>query len=187
MQKVDTTQVTQLLDRIGKGDSGASDQLLDLVYDQLRVVADRMFVADGGHTLQPTAIVHEAWMKMAGDLGRYENRRHFFAVAATAMRHVLADHARAESRQKRGGPARTLTLDRDPSAATAPEVDLSDLHESLETLAELNPRHARIVELRLFGALTLQEVADTLSVSVATVHADWKMARAWLQLALGPQ
>ncbi|MCA8963208.1 MAG: RNA polymerase subunit sigma, partial [Planctomycetes bacterium] len=123
--------ITLLLDRIGDGDAGASNELLGLVYDQLRVIADRMFVRDGGHTLQPTAIVHEAWLKLAPDLGQYEGRRHFFAVAAKAMRQVLADHARAASRRKRGGGRRTVTLDDAPDVSASAAVDLLALHECL--------------------------------------------------------
>lgn len=182
--ETDPANVSLLLVRIGDGDASATDELLPLVYDQLRGMAHAIFASSRGHTLQPTALVHEAWMKMAGHLGEFENRRHFFAVAAKAMRQVLADHARAGSRDKRGGGRPTVTIDESVDAVARPEVDLGELHESLERLSALNERHARVVELRLLGAMTLKEIAETLGTSITTVHGDWSMARAWLRCEL---
>ncbi len=178
--------VTRLLGRVRDGDEGAAGQLLPLVYDELRGLARAVFSGQrGDHTLQPTALVHEAWIKLAGNLGSIEDRRHFFAISARAMRQVLADHARGRSRKKRGGGQRQVSIDFDGVPAAAPGVDLVALDDSLTRLAGLNERHARVVELRLLGALTIAETAEALGVSHGTVESDWAMARAWLRNELG--
>ncbi len=178
-------EVTRLLGRLREGDEGATEQLLPLVYDELHGLAQAVFSSQrGDHTLQPTALVHEAWMKMAGKLGSLDDRRHFFVVAAKAMRQVLTDHARGKHRQKRGGAKHQVTLDTDLVPAAASGVDLVALEDSLNRLAELNERHARVVELRLLGTLTIAETADAIGVSHGTVESDWAMAKAWLRTEL---
>lgn len=176
-----TPPVTELLERIRTGDAGAVDRLLPMVYDELRGLAGMVFDdrRTPGHTLQPTALVHEAWMKMVGGVDRLNDRRHFFAVAARAMRQVLADHARAAAAAKRGGGARPVTFM--DGAVPGSEIELADFHEALAQLERLNPRHARVVELRLLGGLTIEETADMLEVSRGTVDTDWSVARAWLR------
>jgi RNA polymerase sigma factor (TIGR02999 family) len=183
--------VTRLLGELRAGDEGAAERLLPLVYGELRSLADAVFNGQSkGHTLQPTALVHEAWLKLDGNLGGLEGRRHFFAVAAKAMRQVLADHARSRGRAKRGGGQHLVTLDEAvtpaaKSSAATPSVDLIALHDALEKLTQLNERHARVVELRLLGSMTIAETAQTLGVSDGTVKTDWTIARAWLWRALG--
>ncbi len=186
--RVDPTvapQITALLRAAKAGGDDVGAELLPLVYGQLRGIAQSAFNAQrGGQTLQPTAVVHEAWLKIAGELGRYENRRHFFAVAAKAMRHVIADAAKAKRREKRGGGAHQVTLVESATPGDA-AVDIVELDDALARLAELNPRHAEIVELRFFGSLTVDETAAHLGVSPRTVASDWVMARTWLQRELG--
>lgn len=189
-----TTMVTRLLVDIRNGEPAAESGLFAIVYDELRrlaagVMSRRAGGGSAGATLlQPTALAHEAWLKLAGNLDSIECRRHFFAVAAKAMRQVLADHARAARRQKRGGDERTVVLHSDdavdPLDQRASSVDLVDLDEAMTKLAELNERHARVVEMRLFGSMTIQEIADMLGVSKRTIEADWSMARAWLSREL---
>ena len=178
-------EVTRLLSRLRDGDEGAAEQLLPLVYDELHSLAQAVFSGQRrGHTLQPTALLHEAWIKLAGNLDSLDDRRHFFVVAARAMRQVLADHARGKNRQKRGGAKRQVTLDADLGPAAVTGVDLVALEDSLSKLAELNERHARVVELRMLGTLTIAETADVLNVSHGTVKSDWAMAKAWLRTEL---
>jgi len=177
--------VTRLLEDARGGNAGASDQLLPLIYDELHDVARGIFAGQRpGHTLQPTALVHEAWMKLAGNLDHVESRKHFFVLAAKAMRQVLADCARGKTRQKRGGTAAKVTLNAFVEPTAQEETDLFALDDSLRRLAELNERHAKIVELRLFGALTVQEIADEIGFSRWTVEEDWAMAKAWLRKEL---
>ncbi len=180
--------VTRLLARMKGGDEGAEEQLLPLVYGELRGLARAVFAGrTAGNTLQPTALVHEAWLKLDGHLGSVEDRRHFFLLAGRAMRQVLADHARARRSQKRGGGAARVTLDTDLNAAAEDRsVDLVDLDDSLRALAERNERHARVAELRLFSGLSIEETAAALDVSARSVDADWAMAKAWLRRELAP-
>lgn len=180
--------VTGLLARIRAGDPRASGELLPLVYAQLQGLARSIAPArSAGHTLQPTALVHESWLKLAGHLGSLQDRTHFFAVAARAMRQVLANHARAARAQKRSSPRTRVSLDSalangdaTPGGAEQ-EVDLVLLDELLEKLADHQPRHAQVVELRLFGGLSVSEVALELDVTERTVYTDWAMAKAWLR------
>jgi RNA polymerase sigma factor (TIGR02999 family) len=175
------TEVTALLSRIRGGDDGAARNLADMVYHELRGLAGAIMRSPGSASLNPTSLVHEAWLKMAGNLGGANDRAHFFAIAAQAMRQILADHARAAKRLKRGGGAARLTLDGERvEAAPETSVDLVAFHDSLERLASLNERHAKVVELRVLGALTIEETAEALGVSPGTVKSDWSMARAWL-------
>lgn len=175
--------VTRLLVEWQNGDQQALDQLLPLVYGELRAIARRYLSRESrGHTLQSTALVHEAYLKLVGQRSvRWQNRAHFYGIAAQMMRRILVDHARRQHRAKRGGPATTLSLD-DTMAVAEPEaeVDLLALDEALTSLAAIDPRGARIVELRFFSGLTIEETAEVLVVSAGTVKRDWSTARAWL-------
>ncbi|MBL8136685.1 MAG: sigma-70 family RNA polymerase sigma factor [Acidobacteria bacterium] len=176
--------VTQLLARAANGDNGAVTSLFDLLYRELRGLAvSAMRSERGDHTLQPTALVHEAFLRLADDTGAIENRRHFFGVAASAMRRILVEHARARHAAKRGGHAPRVSIDDVAVAAPAALdlVDLESLDAALTELARHDPRQARVVELRYFAGLTVEEAADVLGASPRTVKRDWQMARAWLR------
>ena len=177
--------MTMLLRRMQNGDSGALEELLPLVYDELRVIARRLFRAQrSDHTLQPTALVHEAYLKVIGsraDSEGWNDRAHFLSVAAIAMRQILVNHARDKAALKRGGPdARHVTLSGVADFDPADALDVLAVHEALEALQRLDPRQAKIAELRFFGALTLDEVAEVVGVSRRTVALDWKMAKRFL-------
>jgi RNA polymerase sigma factor (TIGR02999 family) len=176
-------EVTRLLAELRDGDKSASERLLPLVYDQLRGLAAAVFAGQrDGHTLQPTALV-EAWLKLAGNLGSIEDRRHFLVVASKAMRQVITDHARGRQRAKRGGGVGRVTLDLN-FAGRGSELDLVDLADCLGRLAERNAPHAQVVELRLFSGLSIDETAQVLGLSPRTVDSDWAMAKAWLRKEL---
>lgn len=173
-----------MLDRVSKGDSAAADALLPLVYDRLRRLAQAYFrTQPSEHTLQPTAIVHEAYIKLVRGSGSWQNREHFCALAATAMRQILTDHARAKRTAKRKAERAELSCDSigTPSGSA---VDLVALDDALTRLSEMDERLARIVELRFFGGFTMDEVALHLSVSRRTVQNDWRWIRAWLSREL---
>ncbi len=179
-----SSRVTELVLRLGAGEAEVADELLPLVYDELRAVADRLFVRQpAGHTLQPTVVVHEAWLKMAGPEPGWEGRSHFFSVAARAMRQVLIDHARARRADRRGRGWQKVTFD-ERLGGECTDYDLVDLNDALERLAQANERHARVVELRLFAGLTVDEVAEVIGVTPRTIKLDWRSARAWLRHAL---
>lgn len=179
------TEVTRLLESIAAGDADAADRLLPLVYADLREVADRLFRGQPrGHTLQPTALVHEAWMRLARADASYADRTHFVAVAARAMRQILVDHARRRGAQKRGGDARRVTIAEPAAPEGLAQIDVVALDAALADLAEVDPRQARIVELRFFGGLDVAETAEALGVSPRTVELDWRMAKAWLSREL---
>ena len=186
--KPPSCDVTALLRAWGEGDRGALDALMPLVYAELRRQAERYMRAEAqGHTLQATALVHEAYLRMV-DQPRVEwqHRAHFFALAANAMRRILVDRARARRAAKRGGAERALTLsDAEAVANEESNVDVLVLHEALTRLAELDPRQARVVELRYFGGLSIPEAAEALGVAHATVERDWRNARLWLRHELG--
>lgn len=179
--------LSQLLERWSDGEPEALEELLPLVYDELRRLAQRHMRRErAAHTLQPTALVHEVYLKLAGQRrAEWKGRTQFFAVAARVMRRVLVDHARSRSYQKRGGNAQRVTLQNDAARAEAPAVDLIDLDTALDQLAEFDPRKARVVELRVFGGLTIDETATTLEVATGTVINDYAVARAWLYRQLG--
>ncbi len=181
--------ITRLLDDVRSGGTRAGDSLLDFVYGELGALA-RVHLArtgEAGHTLQPTALVHEAWLKIATHLEGLRDRQHFFAVASRAMRHVLTDHAKARARRKRDdGGLRVVLHEGLVDGHGRDEIDLVDLDDSLRKLARLDPRHARVVELRIFGGLTIAETARELSVSHTTVEHDWFTAKAWLRRELAP-
>jgi len=177
--------VTQLLIQAAKGRKSAAEQLLPLVYEQLRALARSFFAAQRpDHTLEPTALVHEAFMRLVGQSQiDWTSRAHFFAVAAKAMRQILINHAEAKQAAKRGG-WRRITLSGEVAEPSDREVDLLVLNEALSRLEGLDERQARVVELRFFGGLTVEEAANVLKVAPRTVELDWRMAKAWLLHAL---
>ncbi len=175
--------VTRILRESQDGRRGAADELATLLYEELRALAQHEMASERrGHTLQPTALVHEAYLRlMGGAAPTFENRAHFFAVAATAIRRVLVDHARGRARIKRGGDEVQLPLDELDPAAPLPEAELLELDLALERLAALDPFKARIVELRFFAGMTVEELARLLGTSESSVQRDWRLARAWLR------
>ena len=178
--------ITQVLARWRKGDSRALDELTPLVYDELRQLAEHyMALERGDHTLQPTALVHEAYLRLAGARRpRFENRVHFYGAAAQAMRRILVDHARRRSAVKRGEDPTLLNLDEAETVGVDLRLDLVALDEALTMLASIAARPAKVVELRYFGGLSIEETAAVLDVAPATVKRHWAFARAWLYRAL---
>ena len=180
--------VSQLLRAWASGDLQARDELVPLVYHELRKRASGYLRHERpDHTLQATALVHEAFLRLAGqDRVAWQNRGHFYAVAAQMMRRILVDYARERQAAKRPGAAMRVDLDESIQAPEAPGSDILMLDEALSELSAMDPRQGRIVELRYFGGLSEQEVADALSVSRATVTREWKRARAWLYHRMTP-
>ena len=175
-------QISQLLIAWGNGDQAALDQLMPLVYGELRRMA-RRYMRDqpAGHTMQTTALIHEAYLRLVGqEEKRWQNRAHFFGVAAQAMRHILVDYARARHAAKRGGEARAISFDETAVVSRERAAELVALDDALKDLAELAPRQSRVVELRHFGGLSVEETAEVLKVSPETVGRDWRMAKTWL-------
>lgn len=169
--------------REGAGSTETLEELWPLVYDELRLLAARLLGHErANHTLQPTALVHEAYLRLVGgkSIASWENRAHFFGIAARLMRQILVNHATARNRKKRSGKQTLIPLDDSAGLSYATDVDVLALDEALETLAQLDDRQAAIVELRFFGGLTLEETARALKISPATVGREWEMARAWL-------
>ncbi|MFT5733518.1 MAG: RNA polymerase sigma factor (TIGR02999 family) [Planctomycetota bacterium] len=163
------------------GGADSSERLMGLVYDELRQLAGAYLARERrDHTLQPTALVHEAFIKLSAQEAGWANRAQFVGVAAVAMRRVLVDHARQHKSQKRGGNDRRVDVDLSLLGGEEAEIDLVVLDEALTTLAQLAERQARVVELRYFGGLSLEEIAEVVDVSVRTVNSDWRFARAWL-------
>jgi len=185
-------EVTELLRAWGAGDAEACEALARLVYAELRRQARRALRREEeGHTLQPTALVHEAWLRLDGQLHvRWQSRSQFFAVAARMMRRVLVDHARTRQALKRGGSAAQVTLGTVESELAPPDavldaVDLLALDDALHRLGEIDPQKARLVELRYFAGLSIPEAAESLGVSSATIGREWAVARIWLRRELG--
>ncbi|MFO1050791.1 MAG: ECF-type sigma factor [Planctomycetota bacterium] len=178
--------VTRLLTKAADGDQEAVSRIVPQVYEELRRLARARLRGQGdGATLQATALVHEAWIKLVDQTEvDFRGRNHFFAAAALAMRHVLVDHARARKRLKRGGGAQRVELTSDPASPEHEAVDILALDAALKRLAEQSPRRAQVVELRWFGGLTNREVAETLGIGEATVERDWQFSKAWLKRAL---
>ena len=175
--------LTLILGRAKGGDEQARGELIALVYDELRQVAGRLMNRERtSHTLPPTALVHEAVIRLLGDavFDKSPDRAYLFASAARAMREVLIDHARRRVAGRRGGKWRRLPLDHVVEYFEGQGLDVIAIHESLDRLAELNPRQAQVMTLRYFGGMTVPEVASALDVSVVTVERDWRLARAWL-------
>jgi RNA polymerase sigma factor (TIGR02999 family) len=174
--------VTLLLQAWGGGDKKALDRLTPLVYRELRRIAGRMMASERpNHTLQATALVNEAYVRLVDTRQvSWQDRAHFFALCARAMREILIDHARARRSSKRGGGEVAIELDEALAAAPFPEANLLELDAALKRLAEIDPRKSQVVELRFFGGLSLEETAEALKVSAKTVQRDWDMARGWL-------
>lgn len=176
-------RVSKLLVNWGQGDQGAREALIPLVYDELRRLARRFLRRERpDHTLQSAALVNEAYLRLIRqDRPQWQNRAHFFGVAAQLMRHILVDHARNRAAAKRGAGAPRLTLDPDVALPRTRDVDLVALDDALNQLAALDPQQSRLVELRFFGGLSIEETSVVLSISPATVKREWATARAWLQ------
>jgi RNA polymerase sigma factor (TIGR02999 family) len=175
------SKITQVLAAVASGEPQAADQLLPLVYDELRRVASAKLARERpGHTLQATALVHEAYLRVVGSAQNWDNRRHFFAAAAEAMRRILVERARRQRRQRHGGEQRRVDLDADDIPVEAPPVDLLALDEALEGLAREDAQKAELVKLRFFAGLSEQEAAEVLGISRATAARHWAYARAWL-------
>ena len=178
--------LTRILSEIADGDRQAVGRLLPLVYEDFRALASRHLARErAGHTLQPTALVHEAFLKLV-DQSRvnWQGRTHFFAVGAQAMRRILVEHARSRKRLKRGGEAHRVLLDEGVALVEGNPADVLALDEALVKLATLDERQARVVEYRFFGGLTMEEIAEVLDVSKRTVEGEWRVARAWLHREL---
>ena len=176
------SQVTKLLQGWRGGDRNDLEALLPLVYDELRRLAHYHLRNERpGHTLQTTALVHEAYFRLVGqDLPEWESRAHFFAIAAQLMRQILVDYARRRRASKRGSGVCMLTLDDALALSRRKDVDVIALDDALNTLAERDPRQSRVVELRFFAGLSLEETSEVMGIATATVQRDWTMARAWL-------
>jgi RNA polymerase sigma factor (TIGR02999 family) len=175
-------QISHLLARYSNGDQAALDQLMPLVYGRLRQMAQRYMRAQPrGHTLQTTALIHEAYLKLVGQEEKgWQNRAHFFGVAAQAMRHILVDYARARHAAKRGGEAHAVSFDEAAVVTAERAAEVVALDDALNDLAKLAPRQSQVVELRYFGGLSVKETAEILKVSPETVKRDWRMAKVWL-------
>ena len=178
--------VTRLLDKVAAGEQDALRELIPLVYSELRRLAAAYLRREReGHTLQPTALVHEAYLRLVDqEQARWQNRGHFFGVAAQLMRHILVDYGRAHHAVKRGGAVAAVPLDDAIAAAVAPLDDVVAIDAALTRLTALDPRQARIVELRVFGGLTIDETAAAMNISPTLVKREWKIAKAWLHREL---
>lgn len=182
MTTISPQEVTRLLADWGRGDHSALDKLFPLVHTELRRIASRQMRGERpGHTLQATALVNEAYLRLAGqDSFEWHDRAHFFAVCAQVMRHILIDHARSNARDKRGGGAIHVSLDEAAVAAVEEVTDFVALDEALSALEAVDPQKGRIVELRYFGGLSMEETAEVLKISPRTVRREWRRAKAWL-------
>ncbi|HZN08043.1 MAG TPA: sigma-70 family RNA polymerase sigma factor [Pyrinomonadaceae bacterium] len=182
MPSISPQEVTQLLADWGRGDKSAFDKLFPLVHEELRRIAQRQMNHERpGHTLQATALVNEAYLKLAGNEGfEWRDRAHFYAVCAQVMRHVLIDHARAHARDKRGGGALQVSLNDAIALGEQRAEELVALDEALRSLEGLDPQKGRIVELRYFGGLSIEETAEVLDISPRTVRREWRRSKAWL-------
>jgi RNA polymerase sigma factor (TIGR02999 family) len=181
-----TSPITCLLDRWREGDRQAFEELVPLVYGELRRLARHYLRKErSDHTLQSTALVHEAYLRLAGENPpQWQNRAHFFGIAANIMRRILVEHARRHGAEKRGGGACRVTLDEAVRLSVQTDVDIIELDRVLSELADLDNRQSRIVEMRFFGGLSIEDVADVLGISPATVKREWVTARAWLRRAM---
>ena len=176
--------ISQLLVKWGEGDDQALEDLMPMVYNELRRLANNYLRKEHpGHTLQPTALVNEAYLRLVDQKDiRWQNRAQFYGIAAKVMRRVLVDHARAKHADKRGGAdQQRLSINNAGEIPSKPDLDLLALHEALEELAVLDPQQSRIVVLKFFGGLSIEEIAEVMESGHATVERDWKMARAWLR------
>ena len=176
-----TPSVPELLERLRGGDQAALDQLVTALYAELHRIAARHLRGERtGHTLQATALVHEAFLRLTEQNASWQNKAHFFGIASQVMRHILIDHARGRMRAKRGGGQQRILLDEALLLSDALSEELLALDQALERLAKLDPRQARIVELRFFGGLSVEEAAEVAGISPKTVKRDWSLAKAWL-------
>jgi RNA polymerase sigma factor (TIGR02999 family) len=181
------SEVTRILSAVEQGDPRAAEQLLPLIYDELRkLAAARLAEENPGQTLQATALVHEAYVRLVGtgEPHEWNGRGHFFAAAAEAMRRILVEAARRKQSQKQGGDRQRVELADVEPAAGAPDLDLIALDEALDRLARTDPRKAELVKLRYFAGLTIEQAADALGVSASTANNDWAYAKSWLRVAL---
>jgi RNA polymerase sigma-70 factor (ECF subfamily) len=183
-----TSQVTRLLEAWRNGDSNAAAKLMPLVYDELKQIAQRYMSRERtGHTLQATALVNEAYLRVMKQVeGGWKDRLHFLAVASQMMRRLLVDHARLRAKVKRGAGWDRISLAAVDAAAPAQAVDVLELHSALDRLAALDPRKAQVVELRYFGGLNVEEIAEALEIAPITVKREWAKAKAWLYNELNP-
>ena len=181
--------VTQLLVAWSDGDQAARDRLMSVVYEELHRLAQRYMRRESpGHTLQTSALVNEAFLRLVDQRNvHWQNRSHFFAIAAQMMRRILVDYARSRNYAKRGGGEQALSLDEGLIVSDERSAEVVAVHEALEELAKFDARKGQIVELRFFGGLTIDETAEVLGVSPGTVMADWTMAKAWLRREISPQ
>lgn len=189
MESPHSSDVTTILRKAAGGDDAAAAELAPLVMAELRAIAARALRRERpGHTLQPTLLADEAFMKLVGqEQISWQDRSHFFGIAARSMRRLLVDHARARSREKRGGDMERVSLENaEPAGAASSHVDLLALEDAMIRLEQLDPRQAKIVELKYFAGLTSEEIAHVLGVSIRTVDGDWAMARAWLRTQMLP-
>lgn len=186
MRPASSYPVTDLLARWRGGDAAAREALVPLVYDELRRIARKCLIGQRcDHTLQPTALVHEAYLRLVRrDSIPWENRAHFFAVAAQMMRQILVDHARRHAADKRGGGSVTVAFAEEAAAEKGSVVDLIALDDAMQRLATLDPRQCQIVELRFFGGLSIEETAQVVEISPATIKREWATARIWLHNAI---
>ncbi len=179
------TEITQILDRIADGNVQAIDELVPLVYEQMRRIAAGALIREPAVGCDPTELVHEAYLRLVGNENlAWKSRSHFYGACAVVIRRILVDQARARNRKKRGGQLAKVTLEANEVAERESSVDLVALDEALRELDELSPRQAKLVELRFFGGLTEIEAAEVLQVSRRTISGDWAMAKAWLKSRL---
>lgn len=189
MQNIDSHQITLLLTDWSKGDGFALERLMPLVYDELRRMAARyMSRQPSGHTFQTTELIHEAYLKIAGQDGQdWQNRAHFFGGAAKAMRHILVDYARSKHSRKRGGWQERVTFTEGDLVSGGRSEEIVALDDALNRLANLDERKSRVVEMKFFAGLTSEEIAEVLKISAETVKRDWRFARTWLLRELSTQ
>lgn len=187
MPHPDSHAFTQNLRRLADGDRDALDELMPLVYDELHRLAQGLFRGRAPVTIQPTILVHEAYVRLAGAASGLTDRQHFLAVAAKAMRQVLANHVRDRAAEKRGGGARRVTLQDEAVPWARSGLDLVALDDALSALEEVAPRRAEVAQLRFFSGMTIEETAAALGVATSTVEADWALARAWLRRRLSAE
>ena len=184
-EELSAPEITRLLSALNEGNRDAVDALIPLVYAELRRLAAYYLRGErGGHTLQPTALVHEAFLKLVEQETPWQNRAHFFAMAASLMRRILVDYARSHKAEKRGGAAEKIPLEEAFVFAREKPAQMIALDDALKKLAEIDPRRGRIVELKFFGGLNNEEIAEVLGVHSNTVLRDWNLARAWLKTQL---
>jgi RNA polymerase sigma factor (TIGR02999 family) len=178
--------ITELLASYGRGDKESLDQLMPIVYEELRRQAARYLRREqAGHTLQTTALIHEAYVRLVDQRNmQWQNRAHFFGIAAQMMRRILVDHARSKKRTKRGGSEVRVSLDEATVAVKGQDLDVVALDEALQRLAEIDEQQSRVVELRFFSGLSVEETAEVMGISKSTVKRDWSMAKAWLHREL---